>query len=115
MTFTAAEQAAMSENPNDFRRAFLNQWVLRNDPKGETVVDMGAWMDLVDIEEARPNPVAFSLEVSNDRKWSSIGLAGRRTDGLTHLQIVQAGRGSYRYFDRTRVTRREAPASSRGQ
>lgn len=90
----AAEMSAMSENPNDFRRAFLNQWVLRNDPSGETVVDMGTWRDLVDIEDSRPNPVAFSLEVSKDRKWSSIGLAGRRSDGLTHLQIVQAGRGT---------------------
>lgn len=90
----AAELVAMSDNPNDFRRAFLNQWVLRDDPGNDTVVDMAAWSELVDIEETRPTPVAFSVEVSKDRKWASIGLAGVRTDGLNHVQIVQAGRGT---------------------
>jgi phage terminase large subunit-like protein len=90
----AAELAAMSDNPNDFRRAYLNQWVLRDDPGSETVVDLGVWAQLEDIEQVRPTPVAFSVKVSHDRKWSSIGLAGLRSDGLTHVQIVQAGRGT---------------------
>ena len=79
---------------NDFRRAYLNQWVAKDDPGTETVVDMGTWALLEDVEQTRPNPVAFSIEVSKDRKWSSIGLAGRRSDGNRHVQIVQAGRGT---------------------
>lgn len=90
----AAELEAMSDTPNDFRRAYLNQWVLRDDPGSETIVDMGVWAHLEDVEDVRPSPVAFSVEVSHDRKWSSIGLAGRRTDGMRHVQIVQAGRGT---------------------
>lgn len=90
----AAELAAMAETPNDFRRAYLNQWVLKDDPGTETVVDMGVWAQLEHTERTRPSPVAFSVEVSHDRKWSSIGLAGRRTDGHRHVQIVQAGRGT---------------------
>jgi arylsulfatase A-like enzyme len=31
------------------------------------------------------------------------------------FSIVQTGRGSYRYFDRTRITRRQPSASSRGK
>jgi len=90
----AGELEAMADNPNDFRRAYLNQWVLRDDPGTETVVDMSAWSQLEHVEKVRPKPVAFSVEVSDDRKWSSIGLAGQRSDGLHHTQIVQAGRGT---------------------
>jgi phage terminase large subunit-like protein len=89
-----AELRAMSDTLNDFRRAYLNQWVLKDAPDTETPVDMQQWAELEHLEQTRPSPVAFSVEVSNDRKWSSIGLAGRRTDGNDHLQIVQAARGT---------------------
>jgi len=72
----------------------MNQWVLKDDPDTDTVVDMSEWMALEDIERSRPTPVAFSVEVSADRKWTSIGLAGLRSDGHRHLQIVQAARGT---------------------
>lgn len=90
----AAELRKMAGNLNDFRRAYLNQWVLKDDPNTETIVDMAVWQQLEDIEQARPDPVAFSVVVSPDRKWASIGLAGVRSDGHRHLQIVQAGRGT---------------------
>lgn len=76
-----------------FMREHLGVW----DPpeaRGGSDLDMAAWAALEDIEQTRPNPVAFSVEVSADRKWSSIGLAGLRTDGHRHLQIVQAARGT---------------------
>jgi hypothetical protein len=53
-----------------------------------------AWWELEGLEAERPSPIALSVEVSNDRKWSSIGLAGRRSDGTPHVEIVQAGRGT---------------------
>jgi hypothetical protein len=61
---------------------------------GGSDIDMAVWALLEDLEEQRPNPVAFSVAVSDDRQWSSIGLAGERSDGHTHVQIVQAGRGT---------------------
>lgn len=80
--------------PASFAREHLGVW----DPPGESEAgsdfDVDAWWDLEDMEPDRPSPVAFAVEVSNDRKWSSIGLAGRRSDGSPHVEIVQAGRGT---------------------
>jgi hypothetical protein len=88
-----AELRAMADNMSDFRRAYLNQWVPRG--AGEpSVIDPEAWVVLEDRGDTRPSPVAFSVEVSDDRKWAQIGLAGRRPDGRVHVQIVQAGRGT---------------------
>lgn len=90
----AAELRAMADNVNDFRRAYMNQWVLKDDPDTDTIVDLSTWHQLEDIEADRPRPVAFAVSVSADRKWSSIGLAGRRADGDLHVQVIQAGRGT---------------------
>ena len=38
--------------------------------------------------------MVFTVAVSEDRTWSHIGIAGRRSDGETHVQIVQSGRGT---------------------
>lgn len=59
-----------------------------------TVVDMAAWAALVDMEDQRPAPVAFAVTASPDRRWASIAVAGLRTDGDRHVQIVQSGRGT---------------------
>lgn len=80
-----------------FCRSYLCMWPevpVLGASSAEAAIDSTLWADLVDIEDFRPTPVAFSVEVSEDRKWSSIGLAGRRSDGRTHLQIVQAQRGT---------------------
>lgn len=77
-----------------FAREHLGVW----DPPADAAVgadfDVDAWWELEGLEAERPSPIALSVEVSNDRKWSSIGLAGRRSDGTPHVEIVQAGRGT---------------------
>ena len=93
-TAIESEYRGMADNLNDFRRAYLNQWVLRDDPSTETIVDLDAWAQLDDVPALRPRPVAFSVATGPDRKWSSIALCGRRADGLKQVQIVQAGRGT---------------------
>lgn len=89
----AAELRAMADNLADFRRAYLNQWVAKGAGE-EAVIDPDAWAMLEGREDKRPTPVAFSVEVSEDRKWSQIGLAGVRSDGRRHVQIVEARRGT---------------------
>jgi hypothetical protein len=79
--------------PGSFAREHLGVW----DPPeslGGSDIDMTVWAQLEDMEDTRPSPVAFSVAVSADRQWSSIGLAGLRTDGHRHVQIVQAGRST---------------------
>lgn len=85
--------------PELFAREHLCVWDAHED-ESEPDIDVDAWLDLEDVEQTRPTPVAFSVSVSEDRKWSSIGLAGVRSDGEKHIQIVQAGRGTAWVSDR---------------
>lgn len=81
--------------PESFAREHLGVW----DPPEETgiretIVDLAAWSALHDDPADRPSPVALGVEVSHDRKWTTIGLAGIRSDGRRYIQVVQAGRGT---------------------
>ena len=88
---SALEKAERRGNLNGFRRAYLNQWVKKDAP-ADAPIDLEVWASLADRGDQRPSPVVFSVEVSEDREWSSIGLAGRRPDGRVHVQIVETGR-----------------------
>ena len=92
--------------PESFAREHLGVWdPPEEDGDRETVVDLDVWNELAEsavetIEAGRPSPVAFGVEVSPDRKWSTIGLAGTRADGTTWIQVVQSGRGTAWVADR---------------
>ena len=81
-------------NLNGFRRAYLNQWVLKEDPDADVVIGGDEWAALEGVEESRPDPVVLAVEVADSRKWAHIGLAGKRTDGVTHVQVVRSDRGT---------------------
>lgn len=84
------ERAIMDEDT--FRRERMGVW---EKDEANSVIDMAAWSKLdTGLEPDRPTPVAISVEVSPDRKWSNIGLAGIRSDTARHVQIVQSGRGT---------------------
>lgn len=78
---------------NQFQRPYLNQWVMK-DAEAESVIDMAAWASLVDPMQQRPVPVAFGVEVSPDRRWTSISVGGIRSDGHRYVQVVKSGRGT---------------------
>lgn len=78
-------------DPETFARERLGVWV---DDAAKSDIDQGRWASLEHREDERPNPVALSIEVAPDRSWSSIGLAGMRTDGHRHVQIARANRGT---------------------
>lgn len=93
------DKAQRAGNLNGFRRAYLNQWVLKNAAE-DAVIDPDSWSALVSMEETRPQPVALSVVVSEDQKWSTIGLAGVRSDGRSHVQVIDAKRGTAWVADR---------------
>jgi len=58
-------------------------------------VDLEAWDALTDATSAPlPEGVRWALDVAHDRSWSTFGLAGRRVDGLTHVEITTAQPGT---------------------
>lgn len=82
---------------DDFRREGLGVWGT-DDQKSD--IDQGKWAELEHQEDRRPDPVAFAVEVSEDRQWAHIGLVGQRSDGFRHLQVVQSGKGTGWVVDR---------------
>lgn len=91
----AEYRAALRDNNlNGFRRAYLNQWVLKEDPDADVVITADDWAALEHVEDSRPDPVVFTIDVADSRKWAHIALAGKRSDGGTHVQVVRSDRGT---------------------
>jgi hypothetical protein len=53
------------------------------------VIDQEAWDALADPLSQLADPVAFAVDVTWDRTFGAIAAAGRRPDGLLHLEVVE--------------------------
>ncbi len=84
---------------NDFRRAYLNQWVSReeDDPP---VISEGVWSSLADPDSTALDPVVFAVAVTPMQDAASISISGRRADGLAHLEVVDSRPGTGWVVDR---------------
>ena len=61
---------------------------------GERPIGEKAWTDLIDILSKMVDPVAVGLHVNNDRDATAIGVAGYRSDGLVHVEVIKSAPGS---------------------
>lgn len=59
------------------------------------VIGRAAWEALADAESQALDPLAFGVDVTPDRSASAVAVAGRRADGLVHVELVahQPGTG----------------------
>lgn len=65
------------------------------DPAGEQhVIDMDLWGGLEDLNSQAPDPVCFAFDVAPDRAHAAIAVAGRRSDGLIHIEVVECAAGT---------------------
>jgi Phage Terminase len=71
----------------DFCRAYLNWWPSEI-PADWLVISEADWLALADPDSAPVDPVAFAADVTPDRSHAAIGVAGRRLDGLEHVEVV---------------------------
>ena len=81
-----------------FRRGYLNQWVKTPSLTSEsspTEIDPGVWMapPLVDRNSQSCGRVVLGVGVGVDGVSASIVIAGRRSDGLPHLETFERGQG----------------------
>ena len=90
----ALEEQFQRLSPEAFGREHLGIWDPAPRPPEVSALDLSMWAGLVDIPDDRPHPIALGIEVSPDRTWSTIGLAGHRPDGITQVQVVEAKRGT---------------------
>jgi hypothetical protein len=48
-----------------------------------------SWEDVADDTSAIKGQIDFGIEVAQDRSWACIAVAGRRPDGLLHVQVAE--------------------------
>lgn len=72
---------------NDFRRAYLNQWVPKDVAGDWMVIPEAAWTLAKTARMPLADPVAIGVDVTPDRTWSAIAAAGRR-DGGRGVELV---------------------------
>jgi hypothetical protein len=71
--------------PDEFARAYLN----RRTAAGRPVIDAVAWQRATDGASNLAGLPCFAVDVTPDRAWASIGVAGWRPDGRVHLELVE--------------------------
>lgn len=87
--FVTRERAALAEA--EFARERLGIW---DDARRDHVIDPGAWAQAMDSTSSALDPVAFAVDVTPDRRHSSIAMCGARRDGLLHVELVENRSGT---------------------
>jgi len=82
----AREFASMSAS--GFARERLGVGNYPMDADAWQVISEDAWATLADDRSQAGDPVCFAADVTPDRGWGSVAVAGRRPDGLVHAEVV---------------------------
>ena len=86
VTLDAIRSERASMEAPEFARAYGNI----PDLSGRKMdrVDLGNWPGCADPGSVVLDPVALAFSVAPDRSWSAVAVAGRRSDGLPHGELV---------------------------
>lgn len=60
----------------------------------DAVIGAEAWAALADEQSLAVEELSLGIDVAPDRLTSSVALAGRRADGLWHVELVESRRGT---------------------
>lgn len=89
MDVLEVEREQMSED--GFARERLGSWRLTT---AEPVIPLEVWQACADTRSKPLDPVAFAVDVPPDRGTCTIAVAGRRSDGLAHVEVVDHRKGT---------------------
>lgn len=91
--YVRSEFDAMRHIPQEFLRERLG---VPEEPEGieSGPVPLEVWESLTDGQSATAGAVRLAFDMSSDRQWSTFGLAGRRLDGLTHVEVRDSKPGT---------------------
>ncbi|TFE42579.1 terminase [Streptomyces sp. ICN441] len=93
VTEAVIEAELQKLDPAEFDRAYLNR-TRKPTPPTDPNVPKGKWPGLVDAASKPYGDMALAVDVSQDRKSSSIGVAIKRPDGTVHLELVDRRPGT---------------------
>ena len=90
----------------------IGDWPDEPDTDKHYVVDPERWSELVDRLSEPTDPVSFGIAASQDRSSAAICVAGQRSDGLVHVEVVDQRKGVAWVVDRmVELDRRQRPCA----
>lgn len=75
---------------DSFRREALGIWDAAGTPE---VIDSASWGKVSDPASMAIERITFAIDVAPDRSVAAVSLAGRRADGLWHVELDEQKRG----------------------
>ena len=81
---------AVSMKPEEFARAYLAIWPSLTPAR---IVPEDQWTGCADPTSQCGDPVHFALDVSPSRDMAAVSAAGRRPDGLSHVELIRHEHG----------------------
>lgn len=95
------ERESRAMDPRGFavERLGVGDWPIE-EMEGERVIDPDAWAKCVDMRSNIDGTPCFGLDIPRDRTTCAIASAGKRSDGLPHVEVVEYRRGIAWVVDR---------------
>jgi phage terminase large subunit-like protein len=82
--YVAAERRALP--PEEFARERMGWW---DEPLGDAPISLDKWLACIDPESKRTGACVIGLDVSPSLRSAAVAMAGWRTDGLPHGELVK--------------------------
>lgn len=79
-----------SMDPIDFCAEYLGWWPQEHKPTWQFIRQV-TWDGLKDEASEIEGRVAFGVDISPDRRHAAIGVAGKRSDGDWHVEVIEPG------------------------
>jgi phage terminase large subunit-like protein len=95
--FIEAELEAMQSMPQEFLRERLG---VPDSMQQTGEIALDAWQSLVDPASEIVGSPTIALDVSPERDWASFAAAGKRADGLDHVEVIDRRPGTGWVVDR---------------
>lgn len=92
--YVAAEQRSMDARTFSVERLSIGRWPRTDDDDGR-IISVEQWQKCGDPDSEMVGSVAFAVDVTPDRGWCSIGVAGIRADGQRHVEVVENRKGTH--------------------
>jgi len=93
INIAAIKHAKKTLKLSEFRRAYLNQWQ-DEFPDEWLVIKEFTWKALIDPGSQIAGRMTFAIDVTPERAWTSISVAGAREDGRIHVETIKHGPGT---------------------
>jgi len=96
--YLEGEAVAMGSRNFAVERLGVGDWPATEGTKG--VIDLDDWNEREDLDSETKGPLCFAVDVTPDRSWAAIAVAGFRPDGRRHIEVVEHDRGTDWVVDR---------------